>query len=345
MSAWTTEGITGGSPWGGSKAGVTCPADAELVRDVSYWLIPDQSARDSWCATQLASRGFERDMGGCWDGKAGETDHQRGRLACWVVNERPRFLWTDEPEGIYGVLTGDWISTMRESRIRTFRRIATWWSESAVRGGTRPVFDGSEESLLDLVHPGIVPACVPYPYVDLDGYIAGEYFPQGDIAAILCLPAEVGTSDVAYFLFSEVPTLDAWFDERVGAARVDGGKQGCWNGESGLPEWDHGRLACFIGSGSGVAHLRWTDIGSLVYGSLVGTDRDIQELYEWWTVHRSEGASIESPASSAGPRATSGAPTPAHVREIPPPSRMASSPVPGPVPSSDGRPRPSPAVR
>jgi hypothetical protein len=289
---------------GGSKAGVTCPVDAELVNEVSYWAIPEEAARDNWWATELASRGFEPDIGGCWDGKPGETDHERGRLACWVVNDQPRFRWTDDQDGIYGSLKGEWISTRQESRIRTFRRIADWWSTAALVESTSPVFDGNESSLLSLVHPAIAPTCVPYPYAHKDGYDFGEYFPVGDIAAVLCPQTEPANPDLSNYLFSDASALDTWFDERVSAARVDTGSEGCRIGEAGVATWERGRLACFMGSSADpIAHLRWTDTVSLVYGSLVGRDKNIQELYDWWTVHRSAtghpgAASVRTPMRS-----------------------------------------------
>ena len=69
---------------------------------------------------------------------------------------------------------------------------------------------------------------------------------------------------------------------------------GCLDGTRGETSWDRGRVACWVTRTQRprLAHVRWTDEGSLVYGVLNGTTNDLARLASWWSARQDTGSDI-----------------------------------------------------
>jgi hypothetical protein len=115
-------------------------------------------------------------------------------------------------------------------------------------------------------------------------------FDYGSRAAIMC---DKGKSDIAtgvdymtLWRFDDVSQLNGYWDARLAdiTPPVPQRSRACTNGTVGQRRWEFGRLACYIGSTTRDAALRWTDERTNTYGLLAATDgnTDLVNLVAQW---------------------------------------------------------------
>jgi hypothetical protein len=117
-----------------------------------------------------------------------------------------------------------------------------------------------------------------------DNYDPFEYDAQ---AAITCGEPARGITELALFSFPDDESLANYFQYRVAnVGELLAWDGACVNGASGVREWEHGSVACWIAStGSKAARIRWTDERNRTYGVLDGSDMNLARLFRWWTAN------------------------------------------------------------
>jgi hypothetical protein len=116
----------------GYVTALRCPLEEDGIEFVKYATYPDVlSLRDQW-TRRMRVLGGRLDNGGCWNGRAGETAWERGRVECNMSGSRVEVRWTDESSRIYGT-----VLTLSGGSLRLPETVE-WWSSTAVSGGAQP---------------------------------------------------------------------------------------------------------------------------------------------------------------------------------------------------------------
>jgi hypothetical protein len=135
-----------------------------------------------------------------------------------------------------------------------------------------------ERLLIDVAPTGVQDTCKRFR--DRSG--DHDPFSWGAFAAITCAPRAGNVEQFAMFAFPDQRDLDAYFDDRIGGIRDNGGRGSCLSGYQ-EDTWAHGRMFCWISrTGTKKAHIRWTDERAGILGLLDADDRDLAGLKLWW---------------------------------------------------------------
>ena len=146
-----------------------------------------------------------------------------------------------------------------------------------------------EQHLVTLAPAGIRDLCRPYRQ-------RGEFdpFAEGALAAVDCTVGRGGVDNFALFQFPDAASLRQYYEARAAGVGLVPDTGGCLDGTRGETSWDRGRIACWVTRTQRprLAHVRWTDEGSLVYGVLNGTTSDLAQLASWWSARQGTGPDV-----------------------------------------------------
>ena len=101
----------------------------------------------------------------------------------------------------------------------------------------------------------------------------------GATGALVCTPGDP-IEDVGLYRFDGSLDLGYWWKKRMRMLDDPLGAGDCSEGVAGIEATPVGRVACY--RTRGVARIRWFDDRRLLYGSVDGTDRSIEDLFAWW---------------------------------------------------------------
>lgn len=145
-------------------------------------------------------------------------------------------------------------------------------------GASRVRRSDVERLLIDVAPLGVQRTCKRFRDQSGDH----DPFSWGAFAAVTCAPRIQNIEQFAMFVFPEQRELDAYFDDRIGGIRDNGGRASCLSGYQ-EDTWAHGRMFCWISrTGTRKAHIRWTDERAGILGLLDADDRDLAGLELWW---------------------------------------------------------------
>ena len=176
--------------------------------------------------------------------------------------------------------------------------------------GDRVVFDGADQCTITASHPGDadwVPAKTSVSFTIVEpwrlaeealvertarlgcGTVGSEDDPRplanDALAGVRCDGPIDGVSALWLFAYPDTEALRAFaerrFDDGRGSLRED--PRACVGGRSGVVDWEHGQLACWVPRGASRPVLHWTDERTDTYGVIrprAGAERRLHDLWE-----------------------------------------------------------------
>ena len=142
------------------------------------------------------------------------------------------------------------------------------------------------EQQLKAAAPGSIRSlCDPF-----RSHVAGnDPFAAGAVAATSCDGIGGGVQEYAAFQFLDGRKLAGYYLDRIDGAGVSPDSGSCPS-DHVETAWAYGRVACWVSrTGSKLAHVRWTDERTDVYGVLDASGRDLRSLYRWWLANVANG--------------------------------------------------------
>lgn len=91
----------------GDLGAIDCWRPAKGIRDIGWFRFTTPEALDAWYTIRAGLAEVVLDSGGCFDGTAGETAWEYGRVMCYGGdgNGKAKIRWTNEDSLTYGALT------------------------------------------------------------------------------------------------------------------------------------------------------------------------------------------------------------------------------------------------
>ncbi len=114
------------------------------------------------------------------------------------------------------------------------------------------------------------------------GRAGHDPFSAGAVAAMSCDVRSGGVEEYATFQFLDSDDLDDYYYDRLLGVELDYDAGGYCptTGASRRGPMDVSRAGSRVRVR--LAHIRWTDDRTLQYGVLDASDRDLDNLYDWW---------------------------------------------------------------
>jgi hypothetical protein len=252
-------------------AALSCRQGADTA---IYQAFSDDATMQDLYSRILADAGLGTDIPGCWSGSVGEVDYGVGRAACWIdaSGGAKRVMWSYPPMHVLG---------QASAKSGSLHDLLSWWWYRA-RISEEPIgsngYTSDQQYLIDQIPSWLVDACEPYdPMTD-----SSSYKPVGSLGSIDCYPKGLHLQDVGWFRFATPAALAAWYDYRLGLAKVLPYSGGCYDGKAGDTSWAAGRVSCFLTAKE--PRIRWANDGALIYGVANGTSGyNLGLLFSWWS--------------------------------------------------------------